>query len=80
MKRVDPSTVPDPIEDDCGIDTTPADGAACTKDKDGNDIKPQPVRVCGTSGILFDSFVPVGGRLLPTPSVAVEQETVIREE
>jgi len=66
LKRVDPSTVPDFDKDDCGMDKTPADGSACTKDKDGDDIVPQPVKVCGTTAILFDTFVPVGGRLLPS--------------
>ena len=64
MKRVDPATLPDFDADDCGIDTFPADGAACTKDKDGNDIVPKPIKVCGTTAILYDTFVPVGGRLL----------------
>ncbi|CAB9510806.1 Senescence-specific cysteine protease SAG39 [Seminavis robusta] len=64
LKRVDPSTLPDFDEDDCGIDTDPSDGAACTKDKDGHTIKPKPVKVCGTSAILYDTFVPVGGRLI----------------
>lgn len=79
LKRVDPSTVPDPIKDDCGIDRTPADGAACTKDKNGHKIVPPPVRVCGTSGILFDSFVPIGGRLLPTPGSSGRSENAMND-
>ena len=64
LARVDPSTLPDFDKDDCGMDTKTSDGAGCTKDKDGNDIVPKPVKVCGTSAILYDTFVPIGGRLL----------------
>lgn len=75
LARVDPSTLPDFDKDDCGMDTNPSDGAGCTKDKDGNDIVPEPVKVCGTSAILYDTFVPIGGRLLPafTTPAAVEE-------
>lgn len=72
LKRVDPSTVEDFDEEDCGTDYNPADGAACTKDKDGNDIVPDPVKVCGTTAILYDTFVPVGGRLLSNSVSAME--------
>jgi cathepsin L len=48
----------------CGIDTTPKDGVACAKDDNGNDIDPPPALICGTSGILYDSSVPLGGYLL----------------
>ena len=68
LLRVDPSTLPDFAQDDCGIDTTPSDGAGCTKDKDGNEIVPKPMKVCGTSAILYDTFVPIGGHLLPSRS------------
>lgn len=67
LKRVDPSTLPDFDRDDCGIDNKPADGASCTR-KDGKDIVPEPVKVCGNSAILYDTFVPIGGHLLPNPS------------
>jgi len=42
-------------EDDetCGMDTTPQDGTACAGDN-------QPVKVCGTCGILYDSSYPIG--------------------
>mmetsp|Transcript_25325 Transcript_25325/g.38931 ORF Transcript_25325/g.38931 Transcript_25325/m.38931 type:complete len:416 (+) Transcript_25325:19-1266(+) len=63
LKRTDPSTLADP-DDDCGMDTTPADGVACTKDEDGNPVVPPAAKTCGTSGILFDSVLPVGGSLL----------------
>lgn len=64
LKRTDPSTLPDFDKDDCGMDVTPSDGAGCTKDKDGNDIEPKPMKICGNSGILYDTFVPIGGRLI----------------
>lgn len=63
LKRTDPSTLVHP-EDDCGIDWTPADGVACTKDDGGHNVIPPAVPVCGTSGILFNSVVPYGGFLL----------------
>jgi len=63
LKRVDPSTLDDP-DSDCGIDTTPADGEACTKDKHGKDVVPPAEKICGTSGILYDSAVPLGGQLI----------------
>jgi len=62
LKRTDPSTLKDPSSD-CKMDITPADGIACTKDDNGNDIVPKKVSVCGTSGILFDGVVPVGAHL-----------------
>jgi cathepsin L len=36
----------------CGTDTTPQDGTACA----GND---EPVKVCGTCGVLYDSAYPL---------------------
>ena len=52
-------------EKECGYDTTPADGTACTIDPEtGNEIVPLPQKICGNSGILFDSAVPIGGYLL----------------
>lgn len=63
LKRVDPASLDDP-ESDCGMDVTPADGEACTRDEDGKDIVPPPVKICGTSGILYDSVVPLGGHLV----------------
>lgn len=62
LKRTDPSTLPQP-DADCGMDVTPADGIACSK-KYGHDIRPPAVKVCGTSGVLFDPLLPVGARLL----------------
>ena len=61
LKRVDPSTLDDPDED-CGVDETPMDGMACDTDEDGNKIEPKPVKICGTSGVLFDAVMPVGGQ------------------
>jgi cathepsin L len=63
LKRVDPTTLDDPAID-CKMDVTPADGIACTKDDDGNDITPKAVLVCGTSGVLFDGVLPIGGHLV----------------
>jgi len=63
LKRVDPSTLDDP-ESDCGMDVTPADGLACTKDDSGNDIVPPAAKICGTSGVLYDSSIPLGGHLV----------------
>ena len=60
---MDPSTLDDPSSD-CKPDTTPADGVACTKDDTGKDVRPPIVQVCGTSGVLFDGVVPVGGHLI----------------
>lgn len=62
LKRVDPDTLDDP-DSICGMDVTPGDGNACEKDKDGKDIQPGPMKVCGTSGVLSDSSLPIGGRL-----------------
>lgn len=43
------------LDDDerCGMDITPQDGTACAGDN-------QPVKVCGTCGILYDSSYPTG--------------------
>ena len=61
LKRTDPSTLDDPDED-CGTDATPMDGMACDTDNDGNKLPPTPVKICGTSGVLFDAVIPVGGQ------------------
>lgn len=51
---------------DCGMDVTPADGIACTLDPNtGEDVVPPNQEICGTSGILFDTHIPVGVRLAP---------------
>ncbi len=63
LKRVDPATLEDP-QSDCKMDNHPADGIACTKDDNGNNIVPPNVKVCGTSAVLFDSVVPIGGHLV----------------
>jgi hypothetical protein len=63
LKRVDPSTLDDPTSD-CKLDDKPGDGVACEKDGNGNDVTPNAVLVCGTSAILFDGVVPIGGHLL----------------
>eukprot|EP00562_Extubocellulus_spinifer_P003909 CAMPEP_0178524390 /NCGR_PEP_ID=MMETSP0696-20121128/29616_1 /TAXON_ID=265572 /ORGANISM="Extubocellulus spinifer, Strain CCMP396" /LENGTH=427 /DNA_ID=CAMNT_0020155719 /DNA_START=19 /DNA_END=1302 /DNA_ORIENTATION=- len=61
LKRTDPSALADPDED-CGTDATPMDGMACDTDDDGNKLPPTPVKICGTSGVLFDAVIPVGGQ------------------
>uniref|UniRef100_A0A7S1BCX5 Peptidase C1A papain C-terminal domain-containing protein n=1 Tax=Corethron hystrix TaxID=216773 RepID=A0A7S1BCX5_9STRA len=53
--REDPAVVGE--DQACGMDSTPLDGSGC----EGG---PEQVTVCGTSGILFDSVIPVGGYLL----------------
>jgi cathepsin L len=63
LKRVDPVSLTDP-EMDCGMDVTPSDGVACTIDDKGNSVIPPAVKVCGTSGILFDSSLPLGPYLV----------------
>ena len=42
---------------DCGQDLTPLDGVACAGETD-------PVEVCGTSGMLYDSSFPTGATLI----------------
>jgi cathepsin L len=49
---------------ECSIDETPGDGDACVIDDNGNPIEPEPQTICGNSGILFDSVIPLGGSLL----------------
>ena len=44
-------------DDICGIDTTPEHGSEC----DGG---AEAIKVCGTSGILYNTVVPTGGHLL----------------
>ncbi len=48
----------------CGVDNDPLVGLSCALDKNGNKIDVQPVKVCGTSGILFDVSYPVGAHYL----------------
>jgi cathepsin L len=43
----------DDDETNCGMDVTPADGSACEGET-------EPVKVCGTCGILYDSSYPTG--------------------
>ena len=42
-------------EENCGIDVTPQNGSAC----EGQN---EPVKVCGTCGVLYDSSYPTGAR------------------
>jgi len=63
-KKGTPTTVPKLLDPcgECKMDMTPQNGIACV----GPDfsIKPKPVMVCGTSAILYDALLPVGGSLL----------------
>ena len=51
-------------EKECAIDETPANGIACTLNPDGSSVVPIAQKICGNSGILYDSVVPLGGYLL----------------
>ena len=62
LKRQDPATMDDP-ESDCGMDVTPSDGDACSRDDNGNPIDPPDMKVCGTSGVYYMGVFPVGGSL-----------------
>jgi cathepsin L len=53
-------------ESNCGQDTTPQDGTACTGETD-------PVTVCGTCGVLFDSAYPLNPEA-GSPSVGVTDD------
>merc|ERR1719401_3110796 len=44
----------------CAMDEDPLVGIACALDEQGNKIDVQPVKVCGTSAILFDVSYPTG--------------------
>jgi cathepsin L len=46
----------DDDESNCAIDTTPQDGSACAGDD-------EPITVCGTSGLLYDSSYPLNADL-----------------
>ena len=63
LKRQDPSTLDNP-EDDCAMDTTPLDGDGCEEDEDGNPITPDPIKICGTSGVYYQAVMPTGGSLV----------------
>ena len=53
----------DDPESDCGMDVTPSDGDACSRDDNGNPIDPPDMKVCGTSGVYYMGVFPVGGSL-----------------
>jgi hypothetical protein len=71
LKRVDPDSLEDP-DSDCGLDKTPMDGNACTKDENGNDVEPPAVKICGTSGVLSTSTIPLGAFLIDKPHSIAE--------
>lgn len=47
----------DDDENNCGIDTEPQSGSACAGETD-------PVKVCGTAGVLYDSSYPISAKSL----------------
>lgn len=49
----------DDDSNNCATDTDPLVGIACALDDAGNKIDVEPVKVCGTGAILFDSVYPV---------------------
>ena len=63
LRRVDPETVDD-LSLECKMEFTTEEGIVCTKDDKGDDVFPDPALVCGTSGILYDAVLPVGGHLV----------------
>jgi len=46
----------DTKEQSCGTDVTPQDGTGCAGET-------EPVKVCGTCGVLYDSAYPLGAKL-----------------
>ena len=54
----------DDDDEHCYLDENPLVGLACALDDNGNKIDVQPVKVCGTDGILFDVTYPVGAHYL----------------
>lgn len=64
LERLDPKKLDSNDEHFCGMDTTPADGMACTIDDKGHAIQPSPSKICGNSGILYDVSFPIGAHLV----------------
>jgi len=60
LKRTDPAE----SGAECGTDDTPLDGMGCETDEDGEPADNKPFEVCGTSGVLYDAVLPVGGYLM----------------
>lgn len=60
LERVDPSTLPDG-KSRCGMDNHTEDGSACIVN---GTVVPSEVEVCGTSAILSESTIPMGGYLI----------------
>jgi len=48
----------------CGMDNEPLVGVDCALDGDGKMRDVKPVKVCGTSAVLFDGSYPVGAKYL----------------
>jgi cathepsin L len=51
-------------EQHCAMDVTPAHGDACKYDRHGNPAPMPAQRVCGTSGVYYLGYVPLGVRLV----------------
>jgi cathepsin L len=51
--------------DQCAMDVTPGDGDACRYDDNGTQVDPLPSqKVCGTSGVYYMGYIPIGVRLV----------------
>mmetsp|Transcript_8540 Transcript_8540/g.12477 ORF Transcript_8540/g.12477 Transcript_8540/m.12477 type:complete len:419 (-) Transcript_8540:77-1333(-) len=50
----------DDDDTNCGMDNKPLVGVACALDDNGKKLDVKPVKVCGTSAVLFDASYPVG--------------------
>ncbi|KAL3794827.1 hypothetical protein ACHAW5_004349, partial [Stephanodiscus triporus] len=56
----------DDDQDLCKMDDQPLIGVDCALDDNGNKVFVKPVKVCGTSGALFDVSYPIGVHYLHT--------------
>jgi len=54
----------DDDDTNCGMDNKPLVGVACALDDNGKKLDVKPVKVCGTSAVLFDASYPVGPKHL----------------
>ncbi|KAL7491259.1 hypothetical protein ACHAWT_001972 [Skeletonema menzelii] len=54
----------DDDDTNCGMDDSPLVGVACALDENGKTLDVKPVKVCGTSAVLFDASYPVGAKHL----------------
>jgi cathepsin L len=47
-------------DSECAIDKSPSNGIGCALDPYGKSVVPPSQKICGNSGILFDSVIPLG--------------------